>query len=61
MNELVDALGLKARTGSFRRTVSELVSAGLIEYTLPDKPKSRLQKYRLTPQGRAVLDVGEPR
>jgi hypothetical protein len=30
---------------------------GLLAWTLPDKPNSRLQKYRLTPAGRAVLEV----
>ena len=29
--------------------------AGLIEMTIPDKPRSRNQRYRLTPQGRELL------
>ena len=28
------------------------------EYTIPDKPRSRLQKYRLTEKGRQMLAVG---
>ena len=31
-----------------------LLANRMIEYTLPDKPRSRLQQYRLTDRGRAV-------
>jgi ATP-dependent DNA helicase RecG len=41
---------------NFRRLyLVPALEAGLIEMTLPDKPNSRLQKYRLTPKGRAAL------
>ena len=54
--ELLDLYGLEIKTGAFKRTVKELLVNGLIEYTLPDKPNSRLQKYRLTDKGRALLN-----
>ena len=52
---LADALGMRSKTGALKRTLSEMLSETLIEYTLPDKPNSRLQKYRLTPEGEKAL------
>ncbi|MFH1968773.1 MAG: Fic family protein [Verrucomicrobiota bacterium] len=55
MKELVTVLGLKSKTGALKRTVNELLSGNWIEYTIPAKPTSRLQKYRITPLGKEVL------
>jgi Fic family protein len=35
------------------------IAAGLMEMTIPDKPNSRLQKYRLTPKGAAFIKTGQ--
>ena len=35
--------------------LNPLIQAELLERTIPDKPTSRLQKYRLTGKGRAWL------
>ncbi len=34
---------------------------GLVEMAIPDKPTSRLQKYRLTAKGRALLSQQDDR
>lgn len=34
----------------------EVTQAGLIEMTLPEKPRSSKQKYRLTDKGRQMMD-----
>ncbi len=46
--EISDSLGLERVTGYLNRIVRELLSEGRIEYTIPGKPNSRLQKYQLT-------------
>jgi len=47
----------------FRKTyLNPLVAAGLVELTIPDKPRSSKQRYRLTGAGRAHLNKNkEPR
>ncbi|MBC8430862.1 MAG: putative DNA binding domain-containing protein [Desulfobacterales bacterium] len=54
-SELTKILGLRSKTGAFKRTIKELMDRKSIEYTIPDKPNSRLQKYRLTDAGKHLL------
>ena len=53
--ELQIALGLKNDEHFRKAYLVPALEAGFIEMTIPDKPNSRLQKYRLTPEGRAWL------
>ncbi|MFA4947863.1 MAG: RNA-binding domain-containing protein [Candidatus Krumholzibacteriia bacterium] len=53
--ELQRALKLKGQANFRDRYLLPALRAGLIEMTVPDKPKSRLQKYRLTAKGRQVI------
>jgi len=57
--EIATLLGLETKTGALKRTIKELLLLELIAYTLPDKPTSRLQKYRITQGGKNVLEEGK--
>jgi predicted HTH transcriptional regulator len=59
--EIRRQFGLKDRTHVRNLYIDPALEAGLIEYTLPGKPTSRLQKYRLTDKGRAWLDAVKER
>ena len=53
--DLLSRLGLSNETRNVRRHLDPLIDAGLVERTIPDKPTSRLQRYRITDAGRAYL------
>lgn len=54
-SELQQLLGLR-HEDSFRAIyLVPSLKAGLIEMTIPDKPNSRFQKYRLTKKGMTLL------
>jgi len=53
-------LNLRDRTHLRERYVSPALTEGIIEPTVPDKPNSRLQKYRLTAKGRDWLAAARP-
>ena len=53
--DIREAFQLKDRRRLRETYIDPALADGLIEYTIPGKPTSRLQKYRLTPKGRAVL------
>jgi ATP-dependent DNA helicase RecG len=56
--ELQTTLSLSDRKHFRTQYLDPALAAGLIEMTVPDKPNSRLQKYRLTPKGRAMIEKG---
>ena len=53
--ELMGALGLKDEKHFREHYQKTAINQGLVEMTIPSKPRSRLQKYRLTPLGKQVL------
>lgn len=52
-SSIASAIGHKSVTGALRQAIQDLMIADFIIYTIPDKPNSRLQKYRLTEKGHA--------
>lgn len=52
---LTASLGHTRVSGELHKQIKRLKTAGLIEMTMPQKPNSRLQKYRITDKGAALL------
>jgi ATP-dependent DNA helicase RecG len=52
---IADYMGHKSVSGELNRQIKHLLNLGWIEMTLPEKPTSRLQRYRLTNLGRAMV------
>jgi predicted transcriptional regulator len=54
--KIQSVIGIKHRETFQRNYLDYLLSEGFLERTIPDKPKSRLQKYRLTRKGKALVE-----
>jgi DNA-binding HxlR family transcriptional regulator len=53
--DIAKAIGVTRMARSLKLALNTLMEDGLIEYTIPDNVRSRLQKYRLTEKGRQML------
>lgn len=58
--KLMAITGRSDRTKFRNQVLKPLLTDGLIEMTLPDKPRSSKQQYRLTDKGRVRLEKEEP-
>ncbi len=54
--QLLDALGMTHREHFRRAYLKPALEAGVVEMTLPDKPNSSNQRYRLTSRGQHWLE-----
>ena len=53
--ELQQETGLKDRVHFLKAYVEPLLAAGWLERTIPDKPRSSKQEYRLTEEGKGIV------
>jgi ATP-dependent DNA helicase RecG len=59
--ELQAVAGIRHRQHFLMEYLKPLLDAGLLERTLPDKPRSSKQRYRLTEAGRALVKKSRSR
>ena len=53
--QIARKLGCETHNGYLRRCILKLKNDGLLEFTIPEKPASRLQQYKITEQGCRLL------
>ena len=58
---LMASVGRSNRTKFRDQVLNPLLKAGLLTMTVPDKPRSSQQKYRLTEKGKTLLDAVIPK
>ncbi|MCK5148936.1 putative DNA binding domain-containing protein [bacterium] len=55
-SELSINLGQQTVSGQLNHVIRRLLIEMCIEYTIPEKPNSRLQQYRLTAKGKSIVE-----
>jgi ATP-dependent DNA helicase RecG len=55
--QISEALGQINISGQLNKVIRLLLDGEYIEPTIPEKPQSRLQKYRLTTSGKMLVDI----
>ena len=53
--ELFSFLEIGNQTKNFNTNIKPLIETGIIELSMPEKPTSKNQKYRLTEKGRKLI------
>jgi Fic family protein len=56
--EIFTVIDMNGDSRSFKRHIEPIIVYGLVEMTVPDKPNSRLQRYRLTSGGKELISKG---
>ena len=56
ISDISEHLGQKRVSGQLKVVLNDLTTEAIIGYTMPDKPQSRLQRYRLTAKGKEWLE-----
>ena len=59
--DIAKTIGVTRMARSLKMALDTLMEDGLIEYTIPNNVRSRLQKYRLTEKGRQMLVRQQPK
>jgi len=53
LNKILVDFGYATVTGNIRNAINKLLKMGLISYTLPNKPRSKNQQYKITDKGKS--------
>jgi ATP-dependent DNA helicase RecG len=53
--EILNHIGISNQSKNYKEYIWPFIKAGIIEMTIPDKPNSQHQKYRLTEKGKQLI------
>ena len=54
--QILKDFGYKVITRNIREALNRLLKQNLAAYTIPDKPRSKRQQYKITSQGKRILE-----